>query len=337
MNSPRLYKVLLPVIIGLAVVIWLFYKEFDVETWRQIHFDWRVVACLALAWVFMFGRDFGLTWRFRALTNRELSWGSAIKVNLLCEFTSCVTPSAVGGSSLGMVFMHSEGIELGRATTLMLTTLFLDELFFVVALPVVMLLVPYDALFGFSTTFSRGLQGVFWIVYGVIFLWTTILFIALLVKPSLIKRMFTTLFRLRFLRRWAPKIEELTDNMTATSADLKSRPMRWWLENFFATALTWTSRFLVVNALFLGFAPNADQIVVLGRQFVVWVVLMVSPTPGGSGLRAWLFTEYYGDLLPSAGIAVILAVFWRIITYYVYLLAGAILVPSWLRKTVGKK
>lgn len=122
------WKVFLPVLIGLAVVCWLFYRdarEQDLsQALAQIQFTPHVIGFICLSWLFMIGRDFGLSWRFRALTDRALSWKQAIKVNCLCEFTSCVTPSAVGGSSLGMLFLNSEGIELGRATTLMLTTLF---------------------------------------------------------------------------------------------------------------------------------------------------------------------------------------------------------------------
>ena len=76
------------------------------------------------------------------------------------------------------------------------------------------------------------------------------------------------------------------------------------------------------------------QWVIFARQFVIWVVLMVSPSPGGAGLSEWLFSEYYGDLVPTAGMALILAIFWRVITYYLYLLIGAVLVPAWLKKTI---
>lgn len=75
---------------------------------------------------------------------------------------------------------------------------------------------------------------------------------------------------------------------------------------------------------------------ILARQFVIWVVLMVSPTPGGSGLSEWLFSEYYGDLVPTMGLALVLAVFWRVISYYVYLIIGAIIVPGWLKSTMAK-
>ncbi len=332
------WKIMLPVAIGIGVAVWLFRREFDASVWESIHFDARVVGCVALAWCFMIGRDFGLSWRFRTLTDRQLTWWQAIRVNMLCEFTSCVTPSAVGGSAFGMIYLNREGVEFGRATTLMMTTLFLDELFFVVSLPLVMLFVPYGELFGFeSSAFTTGLQTVFWAVYGVITLWTAVLFMGILVKPHGIHRALNALFRLRWLRRWAAKVDELGTNMEATGRELRRRPARWWMETFGATALSWSSRYLVVNALFLGFAPGADQLVVFARQFVVWVVLMVSPTPGSAGISEWLFTTYYGDLIHSAGMALVIALFWRMISYYVYLIVGACILPGWIERGLRRK
>ncbi len=93
------------------------------------------------------------------------------------------------------------------------------------------------------------------------------------------------------------------------------------------------SRYLVVNALFWGFAAMAPQGIVLARQFVVWTLLTVTPTPGGSGISEWLFTNYYGDLISDTSVALVIAVIWRIISYYVYLIIGVIMLPSWLRKS----
>ncbi len=342
--SPRserlklLWKIFLPILIGLAVVGWLFHSEFNPEVWHSIHFDTRVILCILLAWIFMIGRDFGLSWRFRALTDRQITWKQAIRVDILCEFTSCVTPSAVGGSALGMIYLNREGIELGRATTLMMTTLFLDEFFFVVSLPVIMLFVPYSSLFDFGHgSFTMGLQSVFWIVYAGIFLWTAILFLGIIVSPRHIRLFLNRVFRLPFLRKWADKVDQLGLNMETTGRDLRNRSIRWWLETFGATALSWSSRYLVVNALFLGFAPQASQLVVFARQFIVWVCLMVSPTPGSAGISEWLFTTYYGDLIGSTSIALVIALFWRIISYYVYLFAGACILPGWLSKSLSRK
>ncbi len=103
------WKMLLPVAIGLGVVWWLFGREFDAGVWDTLRFDGRAIAGIVLAWVFMLGRDFGLTWRFRVLTDGRLSWAKAIKVCFLCEFTSCVTPTSVGAARLAWCSCTARG------------------------------------------------------------------------------------------------------------------------------------------------------------------------------------------------------------------------------------
>lgn len=334
------WKVLLPVAIGISVVTAMFVHDAQKGNFEGIleglHFDWRVVTCIVFGFLFIFGRDFGLTWRFRALTDKKLTWKQAWKVDMLCEFTSCVTPSAVGGSSLGMVFLNSQGIELGKATTLMLTTLFMDELFFVIACPIVVLFTPASEIFASGQTmFSHGIKYTFWAVYFVIALWTFVLFMGIILKPIWIARLLDFLSKRKLLKKWSDKISGLGVNMVNTSKELRLKPLKFWIEVFCGTALSWISRYLVVNALFFGFVPSDDkyQWLIFAREFVLWVVLMVSPTPGGAGLSEWLFSNYYGDLLTTAGMALIMAVLWRVITYYLYLFIGAVIVPMWARKT----
>lgn len=343
-NTFSFWKILLPVAIGLTVVILMFLHDARKEdlsaVLAQLHFDNRTIIFIVVAFLCMFGRDFGLSWRFRALTDYQLTWGQAYKVDMLCEFTSCVTPSAVGGSSLGMVFLNTQGIEFGRATTLMITTLFLDELFFTLACPIFVLFTPANDLFASDGTgFSHGIKFTFWVVYFILVLWTFILFCGIIWKPEWIRSVLKKISGWKILRRWSDKMNSLGTNMVATSQELKTKPFGFWLEVFGGTALSWISRFLVVNVLFFGLLPQDDphQWLILARQFVIWVVLMVSPTPGGSGLSEWLFSEYYGDLVTVAGMALIMAVLWRIITYYLYLGIGAVIVPGWLSSILGKK
>lgn len=332
------WKVLLPVLIGFGVIFLMFRHDAEGENlksvWESIHFTPMAIFCLFLAVVCMGFRDLGLTWRFRALTDRKMSWKSAWTADMMCEFTNCITPSAVGGSSLGPIFLNAEGVELGRATTLMLTTLFMDELFFVLSCPFIVLLTPAGDIFSSSGAgFSHGIRYTFWTVYFFIAVWTFILFLGIIWKPAWIQKTLDRVASWRILRKWRDKITGLGDNMIATSRELRSKPFRFWLEVFCGTALAWTARYFVVNALFLGFLPGTDryQWVILARQFVIWVVLMVSPTPGGAGLSEWIFSNYYGDLIGTAGMALILAIFWRLITYYLYLIIGVIITPSWLR------
>lgn len=328
-----LMRVALPVAIGLGVTFRLFSDEFSAESFAAIKWDYRMLIAIVAAIVFAVGRDFGLAWRFHTIARPQLSWPRAFKVDLMCAFTSAITPSAVGGSALAIFYLNREGVALGRAATMTLTTLFLDELFFVVFCPIILLLIPFDELFiSGSDSFMLGVQVVFWIVYAGIVIYTALLFWGIIVRPHYVARLIKRLFSIRWLRRWQKSAFEMADNMVMASDEIKGRDLRWWLNVFFATVVSWFSRYLVVNALFWGFCPDSSALLVFSRQFVVWVVLMVSPTPGGSGVSEWLFTEYYGDLIGSAQIALIMAIIWRIISYYTYLIAGSLLLPLYFGK-----
>lgn len=329
-----LLKTALPIVIGVGVVVWLFLKDFNPAALSMLTFDTRTVLSLAACLLFVFGRDFGLAWRFRTITDGHLSWRRAFRVDLMCAFTSAITPSAVGGSALAIFYLNREGIKVGQATTLTLTTLFLDEMFFVVFCPILVLVLPIDELFGTTTgnVFLESVKVIFWLVYAGIVAWAAILFIGILARPEWLERTVIKLFSLRWLRRWKDGAVRMTSGMRATSTWVKGQSKRWWLNVFGATTLSWFSRYLVVNALFFGFVPAASQLLVFGRQFVVWVVLMISPTPGGSGVSEWLFTNYYGDMIGDLSAALVIAMIWRVVSYYIYLVAGVCLLPSYFKK-----
>lgn len=252
--------ILLPVLIGLSVVGWLFYREFNPELFSGIRFSWRLVGGLLLAVLFMFGRDGGLMWRFRFITDRELTWRQAFRVNMLCEFTSAVTPSAVGGSSLIVLFLNKEGINAGRSTALTISCLFLDELFLVLACPFALLLFSFDDLFGNVAILSSGIEVLFFLVYGVVTIWTFLLYLALFRRPEWVKRLLLTIFRLPLLRRWHKAIETLTDNLVLSSREMSQKSFTFWLKAFGITCLAWTSRYLVVNALLIAFTTSGSQL-----------------------------------------------------------------------------
>lgn len=327
----KAYHVFIPVAFGLLVVGWMFYREFDANIFSKVEFTLTTFCFIGLSVLFMLGRDFGLIWRFRLMTEKSLTWKQAFNVNMLCEFTSAVTPSAVGGSSLIVLFLNKEGINAGRGSAIMMSTLFLDELFFVLACPVVFIFVPFNRLFSSETTLATGIFILFAVVYSLIFLWTFLLYVALFKRPDLIQKGLLKLFSLRYLKKWRDKVQLFTENLVTSSHQISGKSPRFWAKAISATVISWSSRYLVVNALFLAFLPVGDHLVIFARQLILWVVMVVSPTPGGSGLSEYMFKEYYSDFLPTAGVALAIVFIWRMVSYYMYLVVGACIVPRWIK------
>ena len=150
----RISNAIYPILIGLGVVGYMFWKDFDKEVFAGISFTWHTVFWLFMAVLFMFGRDIGYIIRIRILSNNQLSWYQAFRVIMLWEFTSAITPSAVGGTSVAIIYVHKEGISVGRSSAIVMLTSFLDELYFIVMFPLLILLVGHAINIGLCTISS---------------------------------------------------------------------------------------------------------------------------------------------------------------------------------------
>lgn len=327
----------IPILLGVAVIAYLFKQEFDPELFSTLKPNARMWGGILLAVFFMVNQNLAMTQRFKIIVGDKLSWLQVFRVNLLCEFTSAVTPSAVGGSSLIAVYLHKEGLKGGESTTIMIVNLFLDELFLTLICLATVLIFPAEVLFTNGTAFDTGVRVVFLSVLTAIAAWTLILYIALFHRAVWVKKMLIGLFSLPLLRRWKGKVEKLGDDLIESSHEISKRTPSFWLKCMAATAWGWCSRYLVVNALLLGFSQGGDHLLAFARQLVIWMTLVISPTPGGSGFGEYMFNVYYADFFPIAGTALIVAFIWRLITYYSYLIAGFSILPGWVNNNFRKE
>ena len=326
------WRLLLPVAIGLGVTWWIFADQLSDFSWSDVRMTPKAWLGVGIAALLLCGRELGYVWRYRLITNGDLTWSQAFKVCVMCEFSSAVTPSSVGGSGLSMVFMHRYGISLGRGTTLMLSTVIFDGIFCVMSRPLMLMFSSWQELVSplkVDLVMSPGIL-VGLIYFGVV-VGTLLMFLGVVVWPKWISMLLDKLFSLWGLRRWHAKAVALGANMVNASGELRAHTLAWWAKCIGATTLSWICRFLIINAVMYAFVDNMDQLLVFARQAVVWLVLIVCPTPGGSGVGEWLFNGFYGDMITSGSVAVVVALLWRIFSYYVFLVMGAVVAPLWLR------
>lgn len=332
-------RIMIPAVIGLIVVGYMFYKEFDPQIFGELRFTWATVLWILAALLCMAGRDFGYVVRMRVLSGGQLSWRSAFRVIMLWEFTSAVTPSSVGGTSVALMYVHKEGLSVGRSSSIVMTTSLLDEIYFVVMFPLLVVFVGPSALFDIpdSPGWTQGIAAVALIGYCIKFVWVLTLGYGLFFNPRGLSKLIFRLFHLPLLRRWKRGAAKAASDIIISSAEMKLKRPRFWFNALLSTFLSWTSRYWVVNCLFLAFFAMNEHFLVFARQLVMWIALLVSPTPGGSGIAEFMFDKFLGDFIPIAGLSVALALLWRLVSYYPYLAIGALVVPKWFSDKFGKK
>ncbi len=338
-------RIIWPLLIGFSAFGIILYFQLK---GKEIPFDLLTITKKAAFWlfiaaIFMVLRDVGYVIRFKILSDNKVSWWQAIRVIFLWEFASAISPSAVGGTSVAVIFVHKEGISIGRSSAIVMATSFLDELYFIITLPILFLIVGPEALFNIGDAVGVSFLNEFFyfaiIGYTLKLIYLAILSYGLFYNPHIIKNIILKIFGIRILRRWRKQARRAGLDIIENSRELRGKSFVFWLKTFGATFVSWTSRYWVVNAMFMAFFVfDKDHLLLFARQLVMWIMMLISPTPGGSGFSEFIFSKYLSDFLPEvAGIAIIMAFIWRLFTYYPYLLAGTILVPAWLKSKFKSK
>lgn len=339
-NIPKILRgrrVIVVILICLGLSAALFIYEQSNSPLKLSEFNWTSSSYfyLFLAIVMMAFRDLAYMVRIRYLTDRYLSWKQSFNVIMLWEFASALTPGVAGGSTVAMFILKGEKIPIGKATSLVITTAIMDNLFYILALPILFL--SFSSSLIFPTDFDwyeKGGEAVFWTGYGLVCGVTFILFISVFFVPKILDVIVKIIFRLPFLNKRKEQGQKIVDDIYLTSKELKSRSLIFWLQVFGATVWSWSARFLVINFMLLAFIELGiiDNLVILARQLVMWLVMLVTPTPGSGGMAEFLFSEFLSDFLSSGSLAVALAFVWRLISYYPYLIIGSIIYPRWMRR-----
>ncbi|MDR2008976.1 MAG: RpiB/LacA/LacB family sugar-phosphate isomerase [Bacteroidales bacterium] len=350
-NNLKLSRIILPTVLGLGIIAWFLIRDFDKLDFSVLHFSVASIGFIFIAFLMMIFRDLGYMIRLRILSSNQLSWIKCFRIIMLWEFSSAITPSAVGGTALATIFIWKEGLSVGKSTSIVIATSFLDELYFSIMFPLMFLFFSRIELFniGNSNTFTNQFFYFAITGYSLKLAWTVLMGYSIFLNPGFFAKLVRKIFKIRFLKRWLPAAEKMSKDFEISNVELKNKSFKFWFKSTIATFLSWTSRYWVLNFLLLAFifalGTNSseyllsayDHLLIFARQLIMWIMMLVMPTPGGSGFVETIFTSYMADFVPVAGFVILMVLVWRLITYYPYLIIGAIIAPKWINKNFKKK
>lgn len=303
------------------------------EVLQSVSWSSHTVFWLFLAILGMVGRDLGYMLRIRVLSKHFLSWRQSFRVIMMWEFASALAPGVMSGATVAMFILNREKMALGRATAVVICTAFLDNLFYVLFIPLLFLLLPAQHLFPESSGISGTLSTLFWTGYGIFTLICIALFTSIFIYPKFIGNLLKLLTKPNWMKRFRNGARQTGEDIAQTALIMRKESFLFWLKAFGFTVFSWSSRFLVINCILQAFLSLGwlQQLQVFLKQFVLWMFLRVSPTPGGSGMAEWSFSELLADFNDSLVLLGTMAVLWRLISYFPYLFIGAAILPRWLK------
>jgi len=345
LKSIKPSRIIIPILIGLAVVSYLIYKKFDSKTFESIQWDSFAFLWIFIAVLILVVRHLAYAYRLYILSNKSFSFLKCIELIFIWEFSSAVSPTTIGGSGVALFVLAQEKLSTARTATIVLYTVILDAAFFILTLPILVSILGFSIvrpeLDDFSSLDAWGYT--FILLYFFMFSYGTFFFVGVFLRPDWIKNFLLFFCKLSFLKKYKQKAIQLSDDMKTASQSLKAE--HWWfhLRSFLATATAWSCRFLVISALIIGIVAHPslmdafEQFKLYGRLEAMFIITSFSPTPGGAGFVEVVFPAFTSDYVEKGTVALVVALVWRLISYYSYLIAGAIIIPNWVRKVVNRR
>lgn len=342
-------NIYIALVIGLLVSGFLIYRTFDYATFLEIEWQGDLLFFLGLSLLLMVVRHFLYVYRVWLVTGKEMRFRQAFESIVMWEFASAATPGIVGGAAVAMFILNKEKISMGKSTGSVMLITFMDNLFFIVAAIMLFALVGLESMFAITEGcgedmnlpllgYIGGIQYVF--LFGITFsaFLSGLLAWGLLGNPRALKLLLLNLTKWKLFSRWRDKAKEVGDDILVTAKEFRGKKAGFWLRVFVVTTLAWSCKYLVVNALISAFGDVSayDQVIIMSRMLVLWLVMLIPITPGSSGLAEITFLALMCSYV-DAGLAGTITFLWRMLTYYPYLILGAILMPRWLARVYNRK
>lgn len=343
LDSVSVSRIFIPVVIGLAVVIYLIYIQLDFEELKSVSWNTHVLIWILLA-IFMYViRHMFYAWRLRILSDKQFSWWKSIELIFIWEFASAVSPTTIGGSAVALFFLAQEKISSAKSATIVLYTIVLDTMFSIVSLLLIFFWFGHNMIRPNMASISQmdGYGYTFFMFLLFMTIYAVVIFYGLFINPRPIKFFLYWLSKRKILSRFKTGLRETAEDIVMSSKDLAKQSFFYHATAFIATSGAWITRFLAINFIIVALVTSIDfifldHVLMLGRGQVMHIITAFSPTPGGAGIAEIIFGGFFSDYI-SKGLSLIAALFWRIITYYPYLIAGVIIIPNWIRNVLNKR
>lgn len=316
-------------IAGMAVVIYLTYTPGVLE-----HLKPKRLPGLVIALVVSFLRLWFSAAKIRYLSEKKLSWMASLRVMLSWDFTSSVTPSTIGGAPMATYAMTKEGFKLGQSSAIILYSVLLDQLWFAMAVPILVIAGFYYEV----VPENIGMVGEasMLLLYVGLLSYASLMAYGVLKNPAAITKVVNWVFRLPFLRRWKDKVSEEAKHLEEYSHELRKKPTSFLFKAFFLSTMSWLARVALPTIVVLSLLP-ADVILSVLRSLAMNLAFLIMPTPGGSGGVEGLFAIFQGPLMDRKAFIGLAVFAWRIISYYIAIGFGMMATTWYINRSMVEK
>jgi uncharacterized protein (TIRG00374 family) len=303
------------IILSLGLLISVAYSVFTVDSAALSAFSQFPATCilvlagmLILPWL---ADTIRLQIWLRFLGKRE-RFSELFRMTLASEMASAVVPAAVGGNGARLGWLITRGIAPGVASSIMLLSALEDLIFFALAVPAALLLssevqagISLDKLWDMLQTHRlTGMRGIGFLFGGIIALGSVGWIVWKLVPE-------------RFKMRLIKLNDKIKQQIVLAKQTLRHMVARGGWRFFVTVSLSglhWGCRFSMLTVLLVGLHHYVDPFNFFASQWLVFMLMKLFPSPGGTGGAELAFLALYNSLLPENLLGLLVGA-WRVLTF----------------------
>jgi uncharacterized protein (TIRG00374 family) len=248
-------------------------------------------------------------------------WEST-KIVIANLFLAGITPSLAGGEPVRIYLLNKDGLSVGGATAAVLGERLIDAIFLLICVPF--------AVFIFKDRIDIGYIRLGLSIGILVFILCIILFAYAIKYPEKTKAflIFISDKLSRFSKKKSEKkifdrISREVDNFHTSMIFFLTSGKKAFLKASILTVLFWSVGFMIPSMILLGLDLPPFFVESYAAQALLVIIVMMPTTPGSSGVTelgmAGLYTVLIGPSLLS-----VFVILFRLITYHMSLLAGAL-------------
>lgn len=268
-------------------------------------------------------------WVLAKAMGGRVGYLEAVRISVAGAFMAGVTPSDTGGEPLKVYYLHRGGMSVGQATA----TITLIAMLHATTRFLLWMVVPIIAFtLGFSLEFTAAVKAT--LTFGLLIY---LVFMALLVAstlwPEAVVHLAIRVFNSSLMKKHVSPalLEKVEATVRRVAEDFREGMIKFRSKGthvIFALLLSivyWVVVISVPVFLLRQMGSDASAFQIFCLSMTVYLVMAYVPTPGASGGAEVGSAIFFSPFLPAKVLGTFVVV-WRVVTYYLTLFAGGVLV-----------
>ncbi len=252
------------------------------------------------------------------------------KSTVTCRFYDCITPLSTGGQPFQIYYLSKRGLNGSTASSVPLSKYVYGQMVFVVYTAIILLCSIFMKMDIHPLLITMAWIGL--VLNAALIMSVLLLSISKKWAPRLVIGVLKLGAKLRMVKDYQATFKKLMRTVKDYTATFRMFMKSGWnaLIQIVLSVLYLTAIYTIPFVIYCMFSSEATLQIwfeLLVLQVVCDLAISFIPLPGGAGTAELsfgaLFSEYFKK--SGAGITVWAMLFWRILTYYGYLLQGVLL------------